>query len=94
MEMANRTKDTPKEVRHYIPTETDARGRVALYLLKYLGEWVSLEELQIKDIAGSAAEAKCQELINIGWPVERTDADNDPRYKLTEDLRKPLWQQS
>jgi hypothetical protein len=88
--MASRVKqETPAHVtvKHYIPSEADARGRVALYLLKYLNEWIGLDELQMDTVAGSAADNKLQELINIGWPIQESKG----RYRLTKDPRKPLW---
>ncbi len=92
-DMAQRVRDEEKKrLRHYIPSETDARGRVALYLLKYPNEWINASELEISTVGGGAAVRKIKELINFGWEIEtRSEGETLLECKLAKDPTRPLW---
>lgn len=72
----------------YLPTEADTLGRTALYLLKYLNEWITLEELEHKLVAGSAAQSRVQQLIHMGWPIDQSA--KGAKFRLKKDPRKSL----
>jgi hypothetical protein len=92
-DMATKIRDERKAATSYLPTEKDSKGRVALYLLKYLNEWIDIEELAHPLIGGSAVESRLNELEQAeGWPIRFVLKDGGiDSAKLTEDPRKPLW---
>lgn len=66
----------------YLPTEGDMRGRTALYLQKYKGEWVTLEELEMKTVGGKGALRSIQELTHtFKWKITEK---RDPEGNLTQ----------
>lgn len=77
-DMATRTKEIPKP--KFFPSESDRLGRVALYLRKYKGKWVSLEELELKTVGGTAANTSISTLINrYGWEIKAKVQGKDER---------------
>jgi hypothetical protein len=69
-DMAERTKEAKPKPTFY-PTENDRLGRTALYLRKYRKKWISLEELELSTVAGSAANTSISTLINrYGWDIK------------------------
>jgi len=89
-EMASRTERDQPQVnpRAFYPSEDTLRGRVALYLLKYVGEWVGQDELEHPTIARSAAVLTTRELMNYyGWPIEEKAEDGLISFRLTSDPR-------
>ena len=61
----------------FYPTESTTLGRAALYLQKYPNEWIRLDELEMKTVAGNRALRAIKELTHhFGWNItEKTGAD-------------------
>lgn len=69
--MAERVSEATKTRPNLYPSETNRLGRAALYLRKYKGKWVALDELELKTVAGSGAKLCITTLINrYGWEIK------------------------
>lgn len=70
-DMAERVTEATKTYPTLYPSETDRLGRTALYMRKYKGKWVALDELEMKTVAGSGAKLCITTLINrYGWEIK------------------------
>lgn len=90
-DMSTRTKEAAPKAKFY-PTENDRLGRAALYLRKYKSKWVSLEELELKTIAGSAAQTSVNTLINrYGWEIKvKLQVKDDRRFFMLVSEQGPV----
>jgi hypothetical protein len=79
-DMAENVTGATKSKQTLYPSESDRLGRTALYMRKYKGKWVSLEELEMKTIAGSGAKLCITALINrYGWEIKTKTQAKDTR---------------
>lgn len=80
-DMAERTSEATKVRPTLYPSEKDRLGRAALYLRKYKGKWVALDELELKTVAGSGAKLCITTLINrYGWEIKAKTQVKEGRH--------------
>lgn len=73
----------------FYPSEETLLGRVALYLIKYIGEWIAQDELEHPTIAKTAAVLNVRSLKNgMGWPIDEKEEDGKLWFRLNSDPRK------
>lgn len=79
-DMADRTTEATRVKPTLYPSETDRLGRTALYLRKYKGKWVALDELELKTVAGAGAKLCLTTLINrYRWEIKAKVAAKEGR---------------
>ena len=79
-DMAERATEVTKVRPKFFPSENDRLGRTALYMRKYKGKWIALDELELKTVAGAGAKLCITTLINrYGWEIKSKTQAKDER---------------